>query len=244
MLSKNELKFIKSLKVKKYRVFEKRFLVEGSKNVLELLSSNFKVDMVLCSKEFFEAKYDVLSRMRTEVLNQKTLQSVGSFTTNTSCIALAQIQELAFDDIDFKQQIFVLDGVNDPGNLGTIIRTLNWFGFSQVICSQHSAELYNPKVISSTMGSFTNVKVWYHDLEDFFNSCPLPTYGADMNGQNVYEALLEKPSVVVMGNESHGISELVKQRLSLTISVPKYGKAESLNVGVVTGIIAGYLRMS
>lgn len=242
MVSKKELKFIKSLKVKKYRLREKRFLVEGAKNVLELLKSEFKTDLILCSESFHDSLENQAGPF--EIVSEKILQEVGSFKSNNACIAVAHPKEYAVEDINFNSQIFMLDGVNDPGNLGTIIRTLDWFGYDQVICSRDSAELYNPKVISSTMGSFTKVKVLYTDITGILNGIELPIYGAEMNGSNLFEEHLDQPCIIVMGSESHGISEGVKPLLTKSISIPKYGNSESLNVGIATGIIASYLRMS
>lgn len=244
MVSKNELKVIKSLKVKKYRAREKRFIVEGSKNVLELLKSDFKVELVLSSLVFLAENREALRQTRTEVVTEKVLQDTSALTSNTTCLAVVELEDQSIDEIDPDRQTFVLDNIGDPGNLGTIIRTLDWFGFDQLVCSSSSADLYNPKTISSTMGSFTRVKTCYHDLVDFFSTTKLPTYGAVMNGTNLYKSSIERPSVIVMGSESHGISREILDKLDHSITIPRYGEAESLNVGIATGLIAGYLRSS
>lgn len=245
MVSKNELKVVKSLKVKKYRAREKRFIVEGAKNVLELLKSTYEVELILCSKAFYDANTKVNSAVRVEVVGDKVLAEASSFVSNTTCLAVVCFQEIAIGQLDLMKQTFVLDGISDPGNLGTIIRTLDWFGFDQIVCSPSSAELHNPKAISSTMGSFTRVRTYYGDLNEFFElTTTLPKYGAQMNGTDLYKTSIEIPSVIVMGSESHGISKEIQSKLDHSISIPKYGMAESLNVGIATGLIAGYLRMS
>lgn len=222
---------------------EKRFVVEGAKNVLELLKSDFSVDLVLCSEAFYESSQPLLEGIRTELVTSKVLEQVGSFTTNESCVAVAKSRDLTLDELDYSSLIFVLDGVSDPGNLGTIIRTLDWFGFDQLVCSTNTAELYNPKVISSTMGSFTRVKVYYTDLGSFIGSKELTTYAATMSGKSLFDLTLKEPAIVVLGSESHGISEEIIEKVDIPFTIPGSGQAESLNVGIATGIVASYLRM-
>ncbi|MEP5612416.1 MAG: RNA methyltransferase [Cyclobacteriaceae bacterium] len=243
MISKNELKLIKSLKVKKYRVREKRFLVEGAKNVLELIKSTYVTDQILCTQEFYGTNEGYLKNLDTHIVSEKVLEDTGTFKTNSTCLAVARSKEQPIGDIDLTKQIFVLDGVSDPGNLGTIIRTLDWFGFGQLVCSLDSAEFYNPKVINSTMGSFAKVTLCYTDLAKFLSQSNLSIYGAEMNGLNLFDSKIEDPSVIVMGSESHGLSEDVKSMLNFSVSIPRFGDAESLNVATATGIIASYLRM-
>jgi TrmH family RNA methyltransferase len=244
MVSKNELKFIKSLKVKKYRLRERRFIVEGTKNVLELINSKYKIDLLLVSEGFRLQYESYLNNLKFEIVSEKVLASIGSFKSNNTCLAVAYFLDDNDQKIDLNEQIFCLDGVSDPGNFGTIIRTLDWFGFKQIVCSDSCAELHNPKVISSSMGSFTRMKVVYTDLKEFVGKSNLPLYGADMNGENLYTSKIKSPSIVVMGSESHGISPEIKEKLNYGITIPQVGKAESLNVGIATGIIASYLRMS
>ncbi|WP_370089695.1 TrmH family RNA methyltransferase [Ekhidna sp.] len=243
MLSRKEQKFIKSLKVKKYRTREKCFLVEGAKNVQELISSDFEVEMILGTEEYFSQNLKT-GRYRNEIVSPDLLSQLGTFKTNEDVMAVAKMKDQKANALDFEDHIFVLDGVSDPGNLGTIIRTLDWFGFKQLICSPECAEFYNPKVINSTMGSFTRLRVYTMDLNEFYNSNNLPVYAADMEGKALQSLNVESPVVMVMGSESNGISQTTINSLDGKITIPRYGKAESLNVGIATGIIAGYLRMS
>lgn len=243
MISKNEQKFIKSLKIKKYRLREKRFVVEGAKNVLELVHSDYKIDQIIGSSSFFDEFGDQVVGLQTDTVSEKILESLSSFKSNNTCLAVANVKDHDEFRVDEKNHLFILDGISDPGNFGTIIRTLDWFGFHHLICSKNTAELYNPKVISSSMGSFTRMNVMYTDLSNFVETYNGAVVGAEMSGQNLFESFIEKPSAIVMGSESHGISDLLKTKLDYSISIPKTGDAESLNVGIATGIIAAYLRM-
>lgn len=242
MLSRKEQKYIKSLKVKKYRTREERFLVEGAKNVQELVDSDYKIEMIVGTEQFFALNLKT-GNYRNEIVDADLLTQLSTFKTNEDVIAVAGMKFWPIEELQIDDYLFVLDGVGDPGNLGTIIRTLDWFGFSQVVCSNDSAEFYHPKVISSSMGSFTRLKVFQADLNEFYSNNDLPIYGADMDGDKLNSMNIEKPSIIVMGSESHGLSDTSKANIAKTISIPKYGAAESLNVGIAAGIIAAHLRM-
>lgn len=244
MISKRLSKFIKSLKIKKFRAKEKSFIVEGKKNVLELLDSNYKVLYVLATAEFIKENSSALSNVRNNLheVTSSELQEVGTFKTNNDCLAVGGIQIFELADLDVGDHVFILDGVSDPGNLGTIIRTLDWFGFYQLVCSPDTAEFYNPKVLNSTMGSFTRVKVIYEPLDNVFSSCNLPVIGADLKGTALGDWKPKTPAMIVMGSESHGISTEITDHINDRVSIPKFGHAESLNVAIATGILCSHLR--
>lgn len=246
MLSKKEQKLIKSLKIKKYRIREKRFLVEGAKNVLELINSNFKIDFLVGTHAFFEDQEEVLSMCRYEIVKVDLLSQLGYFKANSTVLAVVHMEDDETGNLQIQDSLFMLDGVSDPGNLGTIIRTLDWFGFHTLVCSMDCADFYNPKTIASTMGSFTRVKVIYRDLASYpFAQHGLPIYAADMDGENLFSFVMEQPCIIVMGSESHGVSAALIEAAKGKISIPNFGtKVESLNVGVATGIIASQLRIS
>lgn len=244
MISKNELKFIRSLKNKKYRVSEKCFLVEGVKNVLELLDSDFHVRWVAGTKEFQNSHLQELKEVNFKEISKKELNAISSLKTNESVLAVAETRDHSKKDLDNSKIIFALDGVNDPGNFGTIVRTLDWFGIHQMVCSENSVEYYNPKVISATMGSFTRVKVVYTDLFSFLDAAECPIVGADMSGIDLKNWQPHDPMIVVMGSESHGLSQEVRSLLDEVISIKCHGRAESLNVGVATGIISAKITQS
>jgi RNA methyltransferase, TrmH family len=245
MVSKNQLKFIKSLKIKKYRVQESLFLIEGRKNVLELLNSSFDIEMLLVTETFMQSHGQELSGLASDkvfIAKAKDLEDIGTFQSNQECLAVAKMFPRSIDQLSYDDHIVVLDGVSDPGNLGTIIRTLDWFGFKQVVCSQNCTEFYNPKVISSTMGSFARVEVYYTDLVPLFQSMKRPIIGAVLEGKSPEMVSFDQPSFLVMGSESHGISDEVMPLLTEKVTIPSFGNAESLNVGIATGILAYLLR--
>ena len=247
MLSKKEQKLIKSLKIKKYRTREKRFLVEGNKNVLELLNSDFKIDFLVGTHAFLDQHRSIIGDHRFESVMPDLLTKLSFLKTNDSVLAVVNMMLIEDEKLDLKDDLFVLDGVSDPGNLGTIIRTLDWFGFDQLVCSLESADFYNPKVIASTMGSFTRMKVFYRDLSEFLSGVsPSPIYSTTMDGDNLFSVSLESPCFILMGSESQGVSRAFTKCAKKNISIPRMGgsEAESLNVGVATGIIASYLRIS
>lgn len=237
MISKSELKFIKSLKIKKYRTAEKCFLVEGEKNILELIHSNYTIKRLLATKNFLDKHQDQVNSLPYEEISVRELSQVSSFVTNDQALAVVEIHTFSLENINLTKNIFVLDGIRDPGNLGTIIRTLDWFGFRQLVCSPDTVELFNPKVISATMGSFVRVKVVYHDLEKFLKNYDGDIIGAVMNGELLEKTKFTNPNLIVLGSESHGISPSIQSLLDHSITIPKYGEAESLNVGVAAGIL-------
>ncbi len=239
MISKNELKYIKSLKLKKYRAREKKFLVEGIKNVSELLKSDFEVDYLICTKE-----YSHLFSQFHIVVSRDQLQAISTLKTNETCLAVAKIKSFRKETIDFSDHVIILDQVSDPGNLGTIVRSLDWFGFSQLILSPDSADFYNPKTIASTMGSFTRLKPFYVDLRSLLRDRNENIYGLTLDGENVSAVEINEPSIFVLGSESHGISKALGDLISKELTIPGPGRAESLNVAVATSILLYQLRLN
>lgn len=241
MLTKNEQKYIKSLKIKKFRMQEKSFLVEGAKNVRELLKADFTCELLVASNDFIASDLMSVNNIRIEEVKPALITSLGTFGTNTSAVAVVKMKDAGTIKLDGVN--FMLDGISDPGNMGTIIRTLDWFGFDQVICSPDTTDFYQPKVINSTMGSFTRVNVFYRELEEVLANYHGAVYGAYMEGENLFKSKVEDNCLIVLGSESHGISPRLAN-YTKPITIPGHGLAESLNVGVATGIIASYLRNS
>lgn len=222
---------------------EKRFLIEGAKNVREVLNSDYQVELVIGTEDFLFGELNK-GQHRSELVSPDLLSELGTFQTNDSALAVAQMKESSIDQLDFSVTTFLLDGVSDPGNMGTIIRTLDWFGFDQLVCTPDCADFYHPKVVNSTMGSFARVKYASESAVRFLSKNKLPVVAADMKGTFLEDASLDLPLVVVMGSESHGVSDDVKSFVNHFLTIPGAGKAESLNVGVATGIIANHLRMA
>jgi TrmH family RNA methyltransferase len=238
MLSKNTVKFIKSLHQKKYRLESGKFFVEGEKSVVEVLQSSFTVDLILVTQEFATKHAALLSGKAFEVIfvTPNQLEQVGQYQSNDAALAVVQMKpNQAFTPVK-GELILALDEVRDPGNLGTIIRIADWYGINKLIFSTHTAEFYNPKVIQSSMGSFTRVQFYYGDLAQAFQEWKLPVYGAFLEGESIHELANPTPGVLLLGNESQGISKEVEKWVSSKITIPSFGKAESLNVAIATAI--------
>ncbi|WP_456461436.1 TrmH family RNA methyltransferase [Reichenbachiella sp.] len=241
MISNRESKFIKSLQLKKFRQLENQFVVEGAKNVLELLQSDLEVIKVFGTPDFLNKYEDTLSKHSELVTEAKEaeLKKVGSFTSNNAALALVKIP--AQTEIDSSQSILAFDRIKDPGNLGTVIRIADWYGFKQIVCSPESVDCYNPKVISATMGSFARVQVHYTDLGELLQNSA-HVYGTTLQGDNIHELKFQEPAVVVFGNESEGLAEDLKKHLTQEVYIPGYGGAESLNVAVSTAVFCDNFR--
>lgn len=246
MVSKNTLKFIKSLQQKKFRKQEQAFFVEGNKNVTELLLSDYEVSHLLCTDQFASANFKLLKSVKAEVfeVSQTTLESVGSFQSNDEALAVAKTKANTPIKLDADEWAIALDDVKDPGNLGTIIRIADWYGIQKLVLSNESAEIYNPKVLHASMGSFTRIQVFYTDLIGYFQKSTLPIYGAFLDGDSIYETKFGRGGIVLMGNESNGISKELEPLVSRKITIPRFGHAESLNVAVATAIICDNMKRS
>jgi RNA methyltransferase, TrmH family len=241
MLSKAKIKFIKSLQIKKYRKQEQCFLVEGAKSVRELLTSDFELVTLLGTSDFLPTVHQSLKCEVIEV-TLKELDGLGEFQTNDSTLAIARQKPNSPIEVLADEFALVLDDIRDPGNLGTIIRTAEWFGITKIIASTETADFYNSKVITSSMGSFTRSKIFYTDLEDYLSKTRLKIFGAYLDGEDVHQADFGKGGLVVIGNESKGISPSLEKYITHKITIPRYGKAESLNAAIATGIICDTLR--
>jgi RNA methyltransferase, TrmH family len=239
MLSKNEHKYIQSLCHKKHRDEEKLFIAEGPKLAEELLQSNFEIKHVYATKPWLETQ-SVLHVPITEITDAE-LTRISKLQTPNQVLIIAKQNELANDPAFKNNLTIVLDGIQDPGNMGTIIRIADWFGIKQIIASEDSVEIYNPKVVQSTMGSICRVDVWYKELAEIITNVDVPVYGALLNGENIYKTKHLNEGVLVIGNESKGIREPLKSKITHPVTIPKVGAAESLNAGVATGIIVGCL---
>lgn len=238
MISKQQQKYIQSLHNKKYRTEYGEFLTEGEKGLEELLASDFEIVRLFCTEDF-AAPRDLTSYpllRDTVIAPASAIAAVSTFKSNTSGVAIVK-QKRPLPPQNFEKVTLILDQIHDPGNLGTIIRLADWYGIRHVICSPETVEFYNPKVISSTMGSFTRVNVFYAPLPGFIRDFGLPVYGADLEGANVHHHHFEEKIGLVIGSESHGISPEVSSLLTARVNIPRIGRAESLNAAMATGII-------
>lgn len=248
MLSKNQAKNLRALHRKKARREQGLFLVEGEKVVAELLASSWQIDSLYATPEFIGA-YQGLIKQAGVVLvecSAAELTAVSTLVSNSAALALVKMPEPTLKPLDTEQAwILALDGINDPGNLGSLLRIADWYGIGQVVCSPTTAEVYNPKVITASKGSFLRVAVSYQPLGAFFNQLPANTaiLGAYLEGESIHQ-LKASPSggVILLGSEAQGISQELALRVTRKITIPAFGAAESLNVGVAAAVICDNLK--
>ena len=238
MISKARIKFIKSLQVKKYRKQEQCFIVEGAKSVKELLHSDFETLWVAGTEDFTRDNKALLTASGAEVViaNEQELSSAGLFQTNEAALAVAKMKGNTAPTLTAHEFVLALDDIRDPGNLGTIIRTADWYGIKHIIASEDTADFYNPKVISSTMGSFGRMSVYYTNLPDYLQKITRPLYGAFLDGEDIHHTKFQTGGMIVIGNESKGISPEVEKLIKHRVTIPRIGSAESLNAAVATAI--------
>lgn len=244
MLSRARIKFIKSLQLKKYRKEEQCFVVEGTKGIHELITSGYETVLVAGTPEFLEAMPRVPAGVEVIGTTQAVLNSIGKFQSNDAGLAVAKMkanERLAVEPAEF---VLALDTIRDPGNLGTIIRIADWFAVRKIIASQDTTDFYNGKVIQASMGSFTRVSIYYCSLKAFLQSVTLPVFVTASDGANVHEMAFGDSGVIVIGNESRGVSTEASPLVTKKIGIPRYGKAESLNAAMATGIVLDNMRRS
>lgn len=247
MLSRNKIQYLLSLKRKKVRDEEKFFTIEGDKIVREYILSGNPVKTLIAKPEFISGIAPPVLAKVDEVIpvSYEELKKVSSLTTPHNAMAVAPIPERIFNSAGvFEKVSLALDFIQDPGNLGTIIRAASWFGIKDIVCSDNCVDVYNPKVIQATMGAFINTRVHYHDLKEFLWKAiesGVPVYGTLLEGESLYEAQLEKKGVIILGNESRGISDDLSALVTKKIMIPKYASAEtgidSLNAAMAASIV-------
>src|SRR5574344_929080 len=247
MISKAKIKFIRSLEQKKVRKQEGVFVAEGLKVVDDLLDIS-PAKIIIATKEWMKNKEKTSSTEYIEVTEDE-LDKVSFLQHPQQVLAVFnQQKEETFHISPEKELVLALDGVQDPGNLGTIIRIADWFGIENIICSEDTADVYNPKVVQATMGSIARVNIQYVDLESVLNNLPqdIPIYGTLLNGDNIYKQKLLSHGIIVMGNESKGISPVIMTKINHKLLIPNYpvGRetADSLNVAIATAITCSEFR--
>lgn len=215
--------------------------MEGTKSVLEVLNSDYKVLELYGTAEFIEKNSSEISVAgKIEEATQKELASAGSFRTNDG--ALAVVKTKRNSPWNLTGYGIMLDGINDPGNLGTIIRIADWYGISGIVASTDVPDLYNPKVIAASKGSFSRIPVYYTDLPEFISHQKTSVWGADLVGENIHTFTFPESGWIVMGSEAHGISSEVESLLTGKLTIPSFGRSESLNAGMATAIICDNMR--
>jgi TrmH family RNA methyltransferase len=252
MLSKNRLRFIISLQKKKIRDEQKLYVVEGDKLVKEFLKSDQKVRSLIAKPEFIGSiPADHMAGIReVEPVSYNELKQISSLKTPHNAIALIEMPVIETKPVQIVRELCVaLDFIQDPGNMGTIIRAASWFGIKNIVCSPDCVDLYNPKVIQATMGAILNVMVHYYDIRKFLEIArqkKIPVYGATIEGNSIYDEVLGTKGIILLGNESKGISEELLPYVTSRLMIPKFTDAtygiDSLNVGMAASIVLSEFR--
>lgn len=246
MISKNKIKYIRSLELKKNRNKEGKFVAEGFKVVDDLLALQ-PADLIVATQEWLHGKH---LAAQTEVIEvtEEELKKVSFLQHPQQVLAVFRQAQDGDFSINTQELSLALDGVQDPGNLGTIIRIADWFGITHIYCSQDTADVYNPKVVQATMGSIARVKVEYGNLLALVESLPadVPVYGTLLDGNNIYQQQLENRGLIVMGNEGKGISPALAKKVNRRLLIPNFPEgratADSLNVAIATAITCSEFR--
>ncbi len=260
MISKSRIKLIHSLEQKKFRKKEGLFVAEGPKIVSDLLYSGFKPRLLAGLHDYLKKNRAYIGNDRTTLndintgdteiydIDEETLHKISFLQTPQQILGVFEIPPSSQKRLTppTEDLSLVLDGVQDPGNLGTIIRIADWFGIDYVFCSPDTADAYNPKVVQATMGSIARVRVVYTDLNDLIDQLPtdFPVYGTFLDGDNIYQKELSGNGLIVMGNEGNGISQALRKKINNKLLIPSYKQntAESLNVAIATAITCAEFR--
>ena len=232
-LSKNKIKWIRSLQLKKNRDELGLFIVEGEKMVQEAIE-NFsqQIDFLVVTK-FSSIKTDDVS-FEMAIATDEELKSISTLKNPNKSLVVLKLPAKRRIETSFR---IALDGIQDPGNMGTILRLADWFNVKEIICSKETVDIYNPKVVQSSMGAIFRINVIYCDLADYLSKTKEPIFGALLEGQNIYKKSVEPKGILVLGNEGNGISDKIIPLITEPITIPRFGQAESLNVSVATGIL-------
>ena len=233
-ISQKHLKWIKSLHQKKNRDLEQCYIVEGIKICDEVMKDHpHRIKDIICTNEYLD-KISTKLHAKTYTLPPTELTRISTLKTpNAILLVMHKETKLKFDQ---GKKVILLDDVQDPGNLGTLLRTADWFGITQFVCSLKTVDLYNSKTLQATMGSFLRINVWYQDLDEFLCKNKLEVGGALLEGEEFQDTELQSMNALILGNESRGISEKLRQHINLPLKIKGRGQAESLNVAIAGAI--------
>ncbi len=251
MLSKAEIKRLSRYKQSKFRNQDELFVVEGEKMLSELLESEYDIQSIYATTQWIEKNKAIIQTKdvvnKTIEISEEDLNKISLLSTPNQVYSLVKIpQENSYNSN--KGLTIVLDGIKDPGNLGTIIRLADWYAIENIICSQDCVDVYNPKTVQSTMGSIFRVKVKYLDLQEYLQSIPSnhAIYGSIVEGgENIYKKQFSKDAILIIGSESHGISPEIQQYVNHKITIPRFrtdNKPESLNASIATAIMISEIK--
>jgi TrmH family RNA methyltransferase len=245
LVSRKLATYIRKLHNKKNLINEKVFVVEGSKSVLLVLSSEYKIKFLIATPKFLNTNASYLSVKNFEIMctDENMVNGLSKLKTNTTAIAVVYRKENLEPQVSENSYILALDKINDPSNLGSIVRIADWYGIKDIVCSKDTVDIYNTKAIQASMGSFINVNCYYTDLLPFINKIRdyIPVIGSLLVGESIYNADVSDRGVIVVGNESKGISREILELLTKKVTIPRLGNANSLNVAMATAIICDNL---
>ena len=237
MISKNQLKYIHSLEQKKYRRRENAFVAEGPKVVGELIDARFEPQQIFATEDWA----GIHRNLDVHVVSEEELQRMSFLQHPQQVLAAFRLPDSK--SIQTTGLCLALDGIQDPGNMGTIIRIADWFGIQNIYCSEDTVDAWSPKVVQATMGSIARVNIIYTSLEQLIRQSAVPVYGTLLDGNDLYEETLSSEGIIVMGNEGNGISPDIRNLVTRRLLIPKYHEGpESLNVAVATAIVCAEFR--
>lgn len=253
MLSKSQIKFINSLKLNKFRKIHQAFLAEGEKLVGDFLTNGLQAQLICACPEWIQKHALRVQNTQLVSITPAELRKISALSHPNQVLAVFKIPKHEFQAAQiFDQLSLVLDDIRDPGNLGTIIRTADWFGIRHLVCSNTSVDAFNPKVVQATMGSIARVQVAYTALPEFLSQAPAgtPIYGTFMEGENIHHAELSEKGVIIIGNEGQGISSALHPFINHKLNIPAFnagdnsqlGSAESLNASIANAIVCYEFR--
>jgi len=244
MISKSQISFIKSLHQKKIRKDHGLFIVEGLKSLSEFIHSEYTVDSIFYTESLMPKLGNLSQNIKLTEISVAELLKISSLNSPQQCLALIKIPQHNVLTSKMLKGSFTLalDGIQDPGNLGTIIRTADWFGIKQIICSEDTVDVFNSKVVQATMGSLSRVRLTYTDLATFLKATELPVFGALLDGNSIYETDFRAEGIIVLGNEGNGIRQEISDLICHPVTIPRFGQAESLNVAISASIFCSEIR--
>jgi TrmH family RNA methyltransferase len=244
MISKSQISFIKSLHQKKIRKEHGLFIVEGYKSIQEFINSKFEIDSIFHLSDIASKLAKLSQNIKLHEISFEELSKISTLNAPQQALAIIKIPEAEEINAETLKDSFAiaLDGIQDPGNLGTIIRTAYWFGITHIICTTDTVEAFNPKVVQASMGSIARVKVTYTSLPELLSKVNSPIYGALLEGKSIYKSNFAKEGILLLGNEGKGISSELMPLIKFPVTIPRFGNAESLNVAISTSIICSEIR--
>lgn len=244
MLSKNKIKLIHSLNRKKDRDETRLFLAEGNKMVEEAIRSDFEIELIACTSDFLSQHPEIKTRTTEWIETDKeTIRKASLLQNPQDALAVVRQRNYSISETYLQTELcLALDFIQDPGNLGTILRIADWFGITHVICYENTVDVLNPKVVQASMGAIFRIKIQYVNLPEFLGThchTQIPVYGTFLEGENIYSETLSANGILIMGNEGNGISPEVSRLINHKLSIPSFSKgegSESLNVAVAAAI--------